>query len=314
MRSPLPQLTILCLLAALLLGTTPPAQAQTNPLWHEQKVKNYLPHMTVPEVRDFLKRSDLVIIPVAAIEQHGLHLPLGTDYLNGVERAKLVAQQADVVVAPVLLAGQSPYHMEFPGTISLSAETIVKVHLEAVQSLLRHGFKRFLILNAHGGNAAICTYLVDRINQETGGIAVDLGEAIAPFRTRATASPAAGQAKVFDRHAGVNETSSSLYLIPNLVALEDAETATLTMPPHLNALVPKVLDGDPTATRVLLAEGLKAKETGKKTSAAEMSTTGVWGIGNLKTASAERGRQEAERFVEATVKFIEAWNQLRPRN
>lgn len=302
------------LTATALAAASPPAQAQTNPLWHERKVKNYLPHMTVPEVREFLKRSDLVLIPVAAIEQHGLHLPLGTDYLNGVERAKLVAQRADVVVAPVLLAGQSPYHLDFPGTISLSAETIVKVHLEAVQSLLRHGFKRFLILNAHGGNAAICTYLVDRLNQETGGIAVELGEAIAPFRPRTAAPPVAGAAKVFDRHAGVNETSSSLYLIPNLVALDDAEPATLTMPPHLTALVPKVLDGDPTATRVLLAEGLKAKETGKKTSAAEMSTTGVWGIGNLKTASAERGRQEAERFVEAAVKFIETWNQLRPRN
>ncbi len=298
-----------------LLGRT--ALSQTNPLWHEQKVKNYLPHMTVPEVRDFLSRSDLVIIPVAALEQHGLHLPIGTDYLNGVERAKLVAQKTDVLVAPVLLAGQSPYHMEFPGTITLSAETIVKVHLEAVQSLLRHGFKRFLILNAHGGNAAICTYLVDRINQETAGIAVNLTEAIAPYRKRpaAPATTATTPAtRVFDRHAGVNETSSSLYLIPNLVALDEAEPATLTMPKHLDALVPKVLAGDQTATLVLLAEGLKAKETGKKTSAAEMSTTGVWGIGNLKTASAERGRDEAERFVETTVQFIEEWKQLRPKN
>ena len=157
MKTSLQRIALTGLLATALAGATPPLQAQTNPLWHEQKVKNYLPHMTVPEVRDFLKRSDLVLIPVAAIEQHGLHLPLGTDYLNGVERAKLVAQRADVVVAPVLLAGQSPYHLDFPGTISLSAETIVKVHLEAVQSLLRHGFKRFLILNAHGGNASFPT-------------------------------------------------------------------------------------------------------------------------------------------------------------
>ena len=59
--------------------------AQTNPLWHAQKVKNYLPHMTVPDVRDLLTRTDMVIIPVASLEQHGLHLPIGTDFLNGLE-------------------------------------------------------------------------------------------------------------------------------------------------------------------------------------------------------------------------------------
>ena len=63
---------------------------------------------------------------------------------------------------------------------------------------------------------------------------------------------------------------------------------------------------------LLLAEGLKAKETGKKTSAAEMSTTGVWGIGDLQTASAERGREESAAFVEAAVQFIETWKRLRP--
>ncbi|WP_128544734.1 creatininase family protein [Larkinella soli] len=300
------------LLAVCLAAFRLSAQTPANPLWHEQKVKNYLPHMTVPEVRELLTRTDMVIIPIAALEQHGLHLPIGTDYLNGVERAKLVAQKTDVLVAPVLLVGQSPYHMEFPGTISLSAETIVKVHLEAVQSLLQHGFKRFLILNAHGGNKAICTYLVDRINQETAGIAVELAEAVAPFRTPSTLPK--GKEKVFDRHAGVSETSSSLYLIPNLVRMDQAETARLFMPKHMEAMVPEVLDGDPTANLVFLAEGLKAKQTGKKTSAAEMSTTGVWGIGDLKAASAERGRDEAERFVDAAVKFIEKWKSLRPKN
>ena len=77
----------------------------------DRKVKNYLPHMTRPDVESLLTRSDMVIIPVASLEQHGTHLPIGTDYLNGVERAKLVAQRIDVLVAPILLPGQSPYHM-----------------------------------------------------------------------------------------------------------------------------------------------------------------------------------------------------------
>jgi creatinine amidohydrolase len=66
----------------------------------------------------------MVIIPVPAIEQHGPQLPIGTDYFTGEELAKLIAQKTDVPVAPILLPGISPYHMEFPGTITLSADTV----------------------------------------------------------------------------------------------------------------------------------------------------------------------------------------------
>ena len=284
--------------------------AQTNPLWTEQKVRNYLPHMTVPEVRDLLTRTDMVIMPIASLEQHGLHLPIGTDFLNGLERAKLIAQRAEVLVAPILLPGQSPYHMGFEGTITLSAETIQAVYVEAAQSLIRHGFRRFLILNSHGGNRAISAFIVDRINQETQGIAVELGAAAAPFRTASGEPPP--PSAVPDRHAGVGETSNSMYLIPNLVDLASAETATLTMPAHMERMVPDVVAGDPTALRVFLAEGLKAEETGKGTSAREMSSTGVWGVRDLNESSAERGRLATESFVAAAVRFIERWNELRP--
>jgi creatinine amidohydrolase len=283
-------------------------EAQENPLWDQAKVRNYLPHMTSPEVSELLTRTDMVIIPVASLEQHGLHLPIGTDYLNGVERAKLIAQQADVLVAPILLPGQSPYHMGFAGTITLSSETIQAVYVEAAQSLIRHGFRRFLILNAHGGNRAITTFIVDRINQETPGIAVDLGAAAAPFREGTSIPPTT----VFDRHGGVSETSNSLYLVPSLVDMASARTATLTLPPHLEAMLPAVVAGDPTALRVFLAEGLKAEETGKGTSSREMSSTGVWGVRNLEESTAEQGRQETQDFVQAAVKFIDRWNELRP--
>ncbi len=289
----------------------------TNPLWHEAKVRNYLPHMTSPEVKDLLTRTDMVIIPIASIEQHANHLPIGTDFINGVERAKLVAQRTDVLVAPILLPGSSPYHMEFAGTITLPAETIQRVYFEACQSLLAHGFRRFLLLNSHGGNAAITRYLVDRINQETAGIAVDLGEAASPFmagggsaREPGTTRPAG--TPVFDRHGGVGETADGLYLFPSLVDLSKAQVATLTMPEHLQKMVPDVLAGDRTATLVFLAEGLKAKQTGKGTSAAEMSTTGQWGLRDPREATVEQGRRSTERFVDAAVQFIERWKALRP--
>jgi len=284
--------------------------AQTNPLWNEKKVKNYLPHMTVPEVNDFLTRSDMVIIPIGALEQHGFHLPIGTDFINGVEQCKLIAQQRDILVAPVLMAGQSPYHMGFAGTITLKSETIIQVHMEAVESLLSHGFKRFVILNAHTGNTAVSTLLVDRINQTTPGIAVLFEQAVAPFRERSSTPPAGPV--VFDRHGGTGETSSSLYHMPSLVQLDKAVPATLTLPPHLQAMLPLVNAGDQTATLVFLAEGLKAKETGKQTSSAEMSSTGVWGVRDPKEATAARGATSSTNTVNAAVKFIDRWNELRP--
>jgi creatinine amidohydrolase len=280
--------------------------AQTSPLWTQQKVRNYLPHMTTLEVEQFLERSDMVIIPVASLEQHADHLPIGTDFINGVERAKLIAQERDILVAPILMAGQSPYHMGFPGTVTLKAETIIQVHLEAVESLIRHGFHRFIIMNAHGGNRAISTLLVDQINQTTSGVAVSYGEALRPFLAPAKEPPSS----VLDRHGGTQETSSSLYLMPDLVQLDKAIAADLTLPPHLDAMLPEVVAKDPTALMLFLAEGLKAEETGKRTSSAEMSTTGVWGTRHPAEATAARGEAETQRHIDAAVAFIDRWNAL----
>ena len=282
------------------------SMAQTNPLWTQQKIKNYLPHMTSPEVDVLLTKSDMVIIPIASLEQHGGHLPVGTDFINGVERCKLIAQERDILVAPVLMVGQSPYHMGFAGTVTLKAETIVQVHLEAVESLIRHGFKRFIIMNAHGGNQAISTLIVDQINQTTAGVAVSFGDAVRPFMEPSTMD----DSTVLDRHGGTGETSDSLYLMPDLVQLDKAFAAELTLPDHLRKMLPEVVAGDPTALRLFLAEGLKAEETGKKTSSAEMSTTGVWGERDPKEGSAMRGEDDTRRTIAAAVKFIDRWNEL----
>ncbi len=294
----------LVIVASALLSSQ--GMAQTNPLWTQGKVKNYLPHMTVPEVEAFLDRSDMVIIPVGALEQHGDHLPIGTDFLNGVERCKLIAQERDILVAPVLMVGQSPYHMGFAGSLSLKAETIIDVHLQAVESLIHHGFKRFIIMNSHGGNRAISTLLVDQINQTTAGVAVSFGEAVRPFMEPSTVPPS----PVLDRHGGTSETSNSLYLIPSLVDIDAAVTAKLTLPDHLEGMLPDVVAGDPTALQLFLAEGLKAEETGKKTSSAEMSTTGVWGERDPKEGTAARGEDQMRRTIDAAVKFIDRWNEL----
>ncbi len=285
--------------------------AQSSPLWHEEKIRNFLPHMTWPEVRDLLTRTDMAIIPVPSIEQHGPQTPLGTDFYAGVEEAKLIAQRTDVLVAPVLMAGQSPYHMEFPGTITLSPDTIARVYFETAQSLIRHGFRRFLFLNSHAGNQYITRLVVDRVNQETAAVALELGDAVATMTPRAGGRSVSARDR-FDRHGGVGETARALYLFPSLVQLEKSQPSSLTLPPDLAAMLPAVTEGDRAATLIFLAEGLKPKETGKHTSTAEMSATGVWSERNPGEATAELGRRATEAFVDAAVRFIERWKTLRP--
>ena len=77
-------------------------------------------------------------------------------------------------------------------------------------------------------------------------------------------------------------------------------------------MVPQVNARDPAATLVFLAEALKAKETGKKASTAEISSIGVWSELNPAEATAEQGRRATEAVVDAAVRFIDRWKQLRP--
>ncbi len=264
--------------------------------------------MTWPEVDDLLSRTDMVIIPLPAIEQHGPQLPIGTDYFSGEELAKLIAQKTDVLVAPILLPGISPYHMEFPGTITLSEDTVQRVYFEAVQSLIHHGFRRFMILTSHAGNRNVSRYIIDRINQETPGIAVELNDAANPFFK----SPKRQEVQKFDRHAGVGETSDGLYLFPSLVDLSKGGPNQVTLPDHLEKVLPQVIAGDETANTIFLAEALKPKDTGKHTSTREMTKTGVWSERDTREATADRGREDSEAFVDASVQFIEHWKVLKP--
>ena len=287
------------------------AFAQTNPLWREEKVKNFLPHMTSPEVRDLLTRTDMVLIPVPSIEQHGFHAPIGNDFYSGIETAKLIAQRTDILVSPVLMVGQAGYHMEFPGTITLSSETLQSVYFEAAKSLIQHGFHRFVFFNSHTGNQYMTKFVVDRINQETSAIAIDLTDGIEAMTPQAP-PPTSNTMQPFDRHAGVNETSRGMYLFPSLMSMDKAQTPTLTLTPPLAAMLPLVRSGDRAATLVFLAEGLKPKATGKGTSAAEMSSTGSWSERDPRQASVDEGRRTVESTVNAAVAFIDRWKALRP--
>jgi creatinine amidohydrolase len=101
----------------------------------------------------------LVVLPVGATEQHGPHLPVGTDHF-AVERvarqaARAASERITAVVTPTLPFGSSEHHLQFGGTLSFSTETYYRVLVELVESLVTDGFRQIFILNGHGGNSEL---------------------------------------------------------------------------------------------------------------------------------------------------------------
>ena len=229
------RISVLTLLVLMAVVASVLAQ-DVNPLFKDTKIKNYIPHMSWREVEQALTHTDMVVIPVGSNEQHGPHLPLGTDIFAALETCKLLAQRTDILVAPVVLAGVSEHHMGFPGTITLSPETLEAVIIDTASSLIRHGFKKLMILNGHGGNTPALRAAVEKINQTTSATAVLLDDLKLPERAAAPGTggaPAAGAkpaAPALDWHAGVGETSLMLYLTPSFVDMSRAEQPTLTLP------------------------------------------------------------------------------------
>lgn len=121
--------------------------------------------LTWPEVQQAVAEDKLILIPMGAIEQHGLHLPLDTDVVIAREvcmRAAKLARGKALVMPPIMF-GFEAHHMDFPGTINISWDNLVRFGLDITSSLAHHGFKRMLLVNGHGSN----TPLVEMIARMT---------------------------------------------------------------------------------------------------------------------------------------------------
>jgi len=293
--------TMAAIIILAILGSMGLAQ-QLNPLFTEKKIKNYLPHMTWLEVEEALQKTDMVIIPVGAIEQHGKHLPLCTDICGVIEECKLIAQKADVLVAPVLWVGISEHHMGFPGTMTVSPKTFEAVVYESAVSLIRHGFKKIMIYNGHGGNNQAVNNILHKINHKTEATAVSLNAVQAPQEDT-------GVIPEIDWHAGVGETSWMLYLANSLVDMSKAEKPILTFPSSAQKAFERAKDNPNTAT-IAWATLFTPKKVGKKASTRELTNNGVVSSGHPKDAKVELGQKAAQGFLAAVVKFIEEWKKI----
>jgi len=112
-----------------------------------------------------LNRGIPVLLPIAATEQHGPHLPLATDRMIG-EHFALKVHEAipeQVLVLPLVGIGCSDHHMEFSGTLTLSHQTFINQVEEIASSVIQHGFINIVLLNSHGGNQGAGQVLVEKI-------------------------------------------------------------------------------------------------------------------------------------------------------
>jgi creatinine amidohydrolase len=128
----------------------------------------YAVDLTSPEIEDILRRNPLVILPAGSVEQHGPHLPTGTDYFAAVAIGDAVAQRMDGVLLPSCPVGVTPMHMPYAGTLTLRAETFVRAMTEIVASAAAHGARRALILNWHEGNIPALALVAEALHREHG--------------------------------------------------------------------------------------------------------------------------------------------------
>jgi creatinine amidohydrolase len=129
--------------------------------------------LTSPELEAVISGDPVVILPLGSTEQHGPHLPVSTDTDICVALAEEAAELAterglSVLVAPAIGTGYSPHHMDFPGTITLEANTLIELIGDVLMSLHHHGVRHVLMLNGHGGNMAIAKVAADRFATRTG--------------------------------------------------------------------------------------------------------------------------------------------------
>lgn len=120
--------------------------------------------MTWPEVAQ-LSRDTVVVVPFGAVEQHSNHLPLGTDSLIAAAMAARLekAMPRQTLVLPTTWLGCSRHHMDFAGSLTAEIDTFISAGEQTVDSMAHHGFRKFLLLNAHGGNISKLSIIVEKL-------------------------------------------------------------------------------------------------------------------------------------------------------
>ena len=248
--------------------------------------QRYFPYLTWKEIAEMSDKENVVIIqPIGAIEQHGHHLPIAVDSAISLGVLGKALEKLDDDVAayalPALYYGKSNEHSGFPGTISLSAETLLSTIKEIAASLYASGFRKLILMNSHGGQPQIMEIAARDLHQENPDLQVF------PFFTWRVPNIAheliSEQELEYGIHAGDAETSLMLALLPQQVKMD---LAVREYPPNL------------PQNSLLSMEGKLPFAWLTK----EISTTGV--IGDATVANAEKGEKILESLANGWVAAI----------
>ncbi|MDF1793725.1 MAG: creatininase family protein [Thalassobaculaceae bacterium] len=194
----------------------------TAPAWIDWE------HLSTADLADGVPSGAVALLPVAAVEQHGPHLPLGTDAILtdavvAAARARGSAA-ATVLRLPTQRVGLSPEHVAFPGTLSLDAETVIAGWTAIGASVARAGLRKLVILNGHGGQTGLVDVVATRLRVDHGMTVVRA----TTFRLLGDAVDLGARETRYGLHGGMLETSMMLAAAPDLVrrdALADFASA-----------------------------------------------------------------------------------------
>lgn len=130
-------------------------------------------HLTWTEVRDAAAQNKVILIPAAAIEQHGYHLPIDTDNLAVEHVTEEAARRSNglILVAPMIHYGFNEHNMGFPGTINIREQVFMDFCYDVGHSFVRQGFDRIMYVNGHGSNQMLCNLVARRLVNTTPALA-----------------------------------------------------------------------------------------------------------------------------------------------
>jgi creatinine amidohydrolase len=124
--------------------------------------------LSQPEIQAALQRNPLVLVPLGSVEQHGPHLPTGTDFYASMGIAEAVAERLDGLVLPFSPIGVTPMHMPYAGTLSVSADLFQRLLVEVVGSAATHGARNVALINWHEGNIPAIALAAETLHRQHG--------------------------------------------------------------------------------------------------------------------------------------------------
>ena len=177
----------------------------------------------------------IAVLPVAATEQHGPHLPLCVDraLVDGVVAAALphIGPGVPALFLPTQAVGLSPEHAAFPGTLTLKAETVIRLWTELGENVAATGVKKLVLLNSHGGQAGVMDIVARDLRARLGMLVYSVNwyglPLVGPSGEDVNALFSAHEHR-FGIHAGDIETSMMLALAPELVEMAQADNFAST--------------------------------------------------------------------------------------